>query len=365
MKKSDWILVFLWVILAVWLILFGISNIMSVIDESMCDRISNLGDYLFLTIKCTYQNQNFNPDTDVCEWWGDLGWTYNQIPNEWQKEHCDLFKYYELYQMSRCEECKGWRPKTKCELDPNSEDCVCDLREERRWRGYILCYRSYPDVDGGRRFENISESEKEEVISNYKSDCEAGFESSFFTLQEEGDCIKAHEKPKPIKIDLEKDKCAEHLPNEAGIDSDVISAWGWEQGFYICGDLAKDKTAKEMGLYDKYCCLKTEQKNECEKGNPKWIWQDTRMFSIYNNITLVSGCIESIYDHKKGGCIPNRFCRKKTDLELFKEELNKYDCDKLALQFIDKCRWGICKYNFYRETDSELKKYFVLKGCKI
>ena len=142
-------------------------------------------------------------------------------------------------------------------------------------------------------------------------------------------------------------------------------------------------------------CIKHRKKNECEKNNPAWIEEtnlivDTSIIGHTEcelksgwfcpaigivdlpcdengNCYLKSGLKYVGCEHKQNVCLSKPTCRKKTNLELFKEKLNKYDCEKLALDFTEDCSSGVsnCKSDFYGENEDKLINYFILKGCKL
>jgi len=81
---------------------------------------------LIITFAILLTIWSFNPDRDVCTKYKKQI-CYKDLPLEMEavkcpSEYCTPFV---------CDgECLEWRPKTKCELNPNDEGCVCDEYEQ-------------------------------------------------------------------------------------------------------------------------------------------------------------------------------------------------------------------------------------------
>lgn len=73
----------------------------------------------------------FNPDKDVClEWECCMNSNSNNCRDDISFVSCELLPNNGLHY-----NCKDWRPKTKCEIDPEAEGCICD-----EWElGVFLC----------------------------------------------------------------------------------------------------------------------------------------------------------------------------------------------------------------------------------
>lgn len=166
--------------------------------------------------------------------------------------------------------------------------------------------------------------------------------------------------PSVCKEWQKKIKC-ELNPNDEGCVCDEL-----DEKIVCVGQYIDTREKEQVRCISKKIinCLKSHEANECEKVNPEWIWQDTRIFSVYNNQTWVSGCIESTFDFKNGSCIPDKICRIKELKDLTCEELkeeiknperrycpkyqiafacfgqwrNRYGTEKeLILEFIERC----------------------------
>jgi len=223
------------------------------------------------------------------------------------------------------EDCLKWHTKTLCEREPTNEACECDEWKERPLRIQINCQN--PRLPNG---------------------------------------------------DYDWEVC-QNITNVA-----------WDEA-----NKYKDKT-----------CIKAHQKNECEKGNTDYVLDIDKVFVvsllgfcnldslylyeseipdefIYNNNTyhfkgndrMSDDCILTYWDDskieewneghfEKVNIKSKKTCRKKTSLERFKDNLNKYDCEKLALDFTESCLTR-CKYDYYEKNDEELKDIFKLKNCQI
>lgn len=79
--------------------------------------------------------------------------------------------------------------KDSCTSDPNAEGCICDLKEEDRYGGYLICMRS--TTSGARSFEGITETELNNLKEEYKDDCDTYFSISANQVSV-GKCIQSH-----------------------------------------------------------------------------------------------------------------------------------------------------------------------------
>ena len=151
-------------------------------------------------------------------------------------------------------------------------------------------------------------------------------------------------------------------PNNEDCECDEYSYKEWrhinltcckEEHFtYICGENCNQFYIKK----DKDSCVKAHLKNECEKGNPEYMVY----VQFKNRIEYIQS--DKIPENKVK--VEWQICRQKTDLEKFKEKLNNYDCEKLALDFTEDCVFN-CEHNYYEPDDERLKEYFLLKNCNI
>lgn len=306
---------------------------------------------------------SFDSEEDVCQEWSvhniqyDYTYTFSDVP----KDALRGFTFDSLPEVNKVEgerngwlfKCTKYRPKTICEKDSNAEGCICDEYEKEirtclvSVTGYITPY--YPDdmlvtitaEDIGRKcFTNYRENYI--VLGGY------AHKMVNYTLVEKNitiskTCIESHLPPTPIKIDPEKEKCVEHT-NESGeivlhlIDANMtecklLSIW--------CRHIKEGKLAPDDSCesYDKYCCLKKEPKNECEKNNPDWIWDEKQIKKACNEYGCATGDaehrgMEETTFNNKGVNITNiyvnKFCRKKELKDLSCEELKECIFDKMC-----------------------------------
>ncbi len=191
-------------------------------------------------------DNEYNPETDVClecshKFEGAGYLNYQGDCSEVQDAN-----YYR---------CDSWRPKTICELNPNDEDCICDeikciYQNEKDYHMATLQpfkdFQDCPEEAGG-----VCKVSKE------------GKEICYMNKLKGHNCIKSHPPSKPIKIDLEKEKCVEWITEgRTGLPSNELI-----DDRFPCGDVYQwfiERDNKEYyaeGL-DKYCCLAKESLNE-------------------------------------------------------------------------------------------------------
>lgn len=257
--------------------------------------------------------------------------------------------------------CSNWRLKTPCEKDPNKEICKCE--EEiytKEWKEVIEFYELLDQIECRNTKENcerldeqiktslikIKEVGKKTCIKAHKAnECEKynpkynwDCGSEYLTLID-GRCIDielnltvrnpyCNEKPKPIKINLEKEKCVEHTEEK------ITESWDGKQ--VACKsmlDCCNGDMDTEEGWdynpccdwYDYSCCTKKEKLNECERGEDGW--------------TLDGKCYGEIFKSDDGhylNCTTGwvEFCRKNT--------IRDYNCTvlkratDLQLRYCDK-----------------------------
>ena len=255
-------------------------------------------------------------------------------------------------------------------MNPNDEDCVCDEYENE----YVDKFDKLREMGGFLLIVKINQSsnfQKEwynKTLESYR-DLYYYFSDK---VEENFNCIKAHEMPKPIEIDLEKEKCVEYAKDYAK-DKDY--------GLIYCGSDYKDYIPKSPGEtipiskkgYDNYCCLKSEPKTECEKGNPDYTIKEIpntpkKLISChYDEITsieknLTTGEIRANLKEVNTTSIPFNFsygvclyeveteCVKRIISDLTCSELkeetsgkNKY-CSQLQIGFICFSSWKRSKY---------------------
>lgn len=201
-----------------------------------------------------------------------------------------------------------WRPKTICELNPEAEGCLCD--EYEKWNVSSYCETTIVIDEVWCLTINRTICIMNEDCYENTTDIHSCFVAKKYPklrcyYVNGTTCIKAHEAPTPIKINLEVEKCVEWITS--GTVEDVNNFWTKEQT-PNCGWL---KEGNFTEAYNISCCLKSEPLSECEKGNENYI--------------LVDDC-------EKGKCKCTdlncssvaKTCRKKTIQDVSCEELNKH-----------------------------------------
>lgn len=138
----------------VWAIFFIIGNLITLHDSNECGNMYNKGavflNYIFLNFRCIHDYSTFNPDRDVCEEWECcVKYEYNEgaiMPSVriiesclYRSQNCSSSEYSSFYNGK----CNKWRPKNKCELNPEAEGCVCDEYEKI----LLTVYRTINNTD--------------------------------------------------------------------------------------------------------------------------------------------------------------------------------------------------------------------------
>ena len=312
---------------------------------------------------------DFNPDEDVCEEIDESmmkGCTTTGHLTETAQEYCrdvnGVFIKDEKYGWC-CEICKSWRPKTKCELNPNDEGCVCDEHHKKGFRTIVSeSFQSEEELMnedwrfGGGCYDityvyNLKENNETYEISKRDISTFKSYYSEeqpelieikcYFwddVLVETDYCLEAHLKPTPIKINLEEEKCVEH--------SEEINDCSTKVKY--CKSIGRKKAPANCDFADSYCCLKKEKLNECEKGDKDWILEEgfycndklltTKKLKDNETIEIQANCkvihkddVGIVFEWKKT-------CRKKTIKDL--------DCEKLKDYYLNgnRCPPFNCKY---------------------
>jgi len=121
---------------------------------------------IFLGIKNYREEYSFNPDEDVCLEEGMI---------------CNGIKLGVMCSERHIIGCEEFRPKTECELNPNSENCICDESEEVCMKGYeISCviFNSLPEINCS----NARNQTQCEIMKSYEIAMNPFYET----------CIKSH-----------------------------------------------------------------------------------------------------------------------------------------------------------------------------
>lgn len=139
----------------------------------------------------------FNPETDVCIEFSCCN--LEHINNDALCNQNKLVPEYDNECMSSMvAECEEWRPKTKCELNPNDENCVCDeyIIQNKRYCHKITIKKIYClTKDNHVCLMNYNcYSDNIDTNNCWAGDIEYKEECSNFTLVNTSICIKAHEK---------------------------------------------------------------------------------------------------------------------------------------------------------------------------
>ena len=135
------ILYVLMILFIIWFVISGVMNVVTFFIRDSCKEPEFL-DNIFFIMPCIFFDK-FNPDEDICLEEVKCEDLNKNIPAglEECKGH-DSFdgarcmeKMRERYNFEKkCVEkglwnksiCLDWRPKTKCELNPEAEGCICD-----------------------------------------------------------------------------------------------------------------------------------------------------------------------------------------------------------------------------------------------
>lgn len=297
---------------------------------------------------CEYKEGDFN----------DWGWTYNKnkcykyrpktkcelCVDNWD-ESCDEFCECYEYELEKCEE--NWKDfsedKNWCCGKGTYNSTWCYKRKE-------ICLKAHPKLTC-----KPTEEIKCQIMSdNYAMDKKDRRWCGGYKIQK----YKAvcEERPKPIKINLEKEKCVEHsneilLSTKIKYDFDLSASTNCDvvqERLEFTPDenirnFKGDKIMKLQIFYDQYCCLKKQELNPCERGDEDWIIDDSfcgvccgehtiildeegnsvRVDIDYENRNYTYGC----YIDGKFRNIEEKICRKKN--------LKDYNCPELWNKYMD------------------------------
>jgi len=230
-KKEDGIWAMVLILCILFLAILVMCNVVSLIYPSENCKEENRPFYLIpFTLTCAFAP--FNPDTDVCLEWSACNknnhiCSYPTILGEESvNDFIEMNPHYDWEKL-----CKLWRPKTKCELNPEDEGCICD--EYKQIQNYKKHY-----FDGNA-----------EVIMN-------GSEVIVFYLE--------------YKL---KDGNIIEMKNVADILSNV--SWTSRYNDYL---VIHTEDGVENGS-----CISSHLPNECEKENPNWILDGKCNGDIYDS----------------------------------------------------------------------------------
>lgn len=344
-----------WMLVVIILIFLGFLIFISTKEQPKYDPSKHICDE-FIHVASTIPNLPFNVEQmkllenhygvvdDVFkeEKGGQTYWVANVCNNKFHdKTFCDKCVDYGWYLIT--DSYGGPAAMEKCK-----EECICQERTESRYDGYYLCYRENGQ-DGGQDFKNISESELQSMEDEYLNDC-VGLQMSVYAVQHSV-CLSARLRNPCEKGD---DKWIETIKYSYKNDGFVI-----DNVSYRCAEFPY--TWKNVSLYDEWCFEETKgcrEKSPCEANDEEY--------------TLDGRCYGDVYEDETNGervCSTGweEFCRKKNEFEKMRDELEKYDCDKLTCDMLNS-NWfkkdsDVCDY--YNEDDDQLREYFSLKGCKV
>lgn len=281
---------------------------------------------------------NFNPETDVCEkcyLLQSTGWRFN-YPLDY---NCEDIKG--LLTKDEKFVCEKHRPKTKCELNPEDEDCVCDEYEEDKYTGWYVVQR-HNGKSGGRSFNDLNSTQFYWLINNAQDNETYGFE--IHSEVEQGKCHSAHEKNECEKGN--KDYISEC--NLYRIFSKDKNRFGGKDSWLYSPETFK--THKDDNWVNYWKCDKPicRLANECEKGNEDYI-----EVCYLEDIDIERDC-----DNITNECICNKkTCRPKT--------INDLSCDELeeAWQEVPKDEYGLMKSISITQRRTNIEHTQLLKGC--
>jgi len=298
------------------------------IKKKYLDIIDNVGFFSWLTVFCIIVSAGgyfvvttifpevvYDPDKHVCE--------------EWNCKRCVGHHMYE-------DDCNDWRDKNKCELNPSDSSCICD-----EWGEVAIGPFPGYDID-------YYISIKEFINSNI-SKCD----SLHFTYIDKG-------KTKFINIRVNTNPFVFLTNLLYIIQEDKLKA-------ITC------KYYQEWSVY-KESCIKSHEANECELGNPDYIWRE-HMYcdNVKCSELLPLGWNESNDTFEMGCDCPERvfhYGRENVVIEIKKtcrrRELRDATCDEL-LALLDGKSFYKSKGNvldwFESWAQDDIRFMIMNKGC--
>jgi len=197
---------------------------------------------VFLIFYTSHQAKQFNPDEDVCNgviyYKVQCGYKYNDDVT-WESYTYDLDKScggisIQLKVTSYCDE--DWRPKTICELNPNSENCICVEYEYKLPKKYDYvdyynfdCFKYEEDIKSYNKYNDTLSETLIYMATIMQVSCE------FYTTPQKGECIKSH-----LPNECEKgneDYILEYINytkgcNQYGCAFGITDKWGYEDATF-------------------------------------------------------------------------------------------------------------------------------------
>lgn len=148
---------------------------------------------LFLALMLAWfyaTNIQFNPEKDVCTSYKTIEYC-NDGTLKTLKEGCNDLR-------NLTTSCQEWRPKTRCEIDPEAEGCVCDEYSEETWKDFVYYYDTYRFFDYAKLLDFL----KNESCHSFKVETYDGTNPMYTCIVQtikvktntfRGECLSAHE----------------------------------------------------------------------------------------------------------------------------------------------------------------------------
>ena len=165
----------------------------------------------------------FNPETDTSSEECDYI-IQSPIDNEY---YCMNYYNKEEGGSAQGHQLKKWRSKTKCELNPNDEGCVCDEYKDNIVGSWKQCYDGNC-MEGDIILINDSITHQETKINHHSN------------------CIKAHENPKKTLSDL---NCGELTEEYLKEEKDYCP---WGQFWFLCFGQWGNRYGSKEGILMEY-----------------------------------------------------------------------------------------------------------------
>lgn len=237
-------------------------------------------------------------------------------------EGCVCDEYFDYRECS--ENCEKYYKNSGDRYNKNYQNCNWDCMDKLNGKSPHYCLRAHNPNECEKGNPNYVWENKTKINRGYIRDCCVNFDYYSknylnFTLYEYNESLKGYESIIKTTLMIKKDITQQE-----------------KEGRYVCVDnFDFNSSFNFISIEDKYILL-------------------DRCYNTQKTIEVQE-------------------CRKKTDLELFKEKLDSYDCEKLLLDMTEECdilitflnREHYCEYNYYEESDDKLKEIFMLKNCEV